>query len=60
MPRFAARLIDFVLLAVFNGLLVSFVVVGLMLGSDAGSLTGWGVPNGTEYAASGTTVVRVG
>ena len=57
MPRFLARLIDFVLLAVFNGVLVSFLVVGLMLGSDAGSLTGWGVPNGTEYAASAISTV---
>lgn len=57
MPRFVARLIDFVLLAVFNGFLVSFVVVGLMLGSDAGSLTGWGIPNGTEYAASAISTV---
>ena len=57
MPRFVARLIDFVLLAVVNGMLVSFVVVGLVLGSDAGSLTGWGVTGGTEYAASAISTV---
>ena len=57
MPRFVARLIDFVLLAVVNGFLVSFVVVGIMLGSDAGSLTGWGVTNGTGYAASAVSTV---
>ena len=28
MPRFLARLLDFVLLAVVNGVLVSFVVAG--------------------------------
>ena len=51
-PRFVARLIDFILLAVVNGVLVSFVVVGIVMGSDAGSLTGWGVGNGAFLAAN--------
>lgn len=50
--RFVARLVDFVLLAIVNGILVSFVVLGLLWGSDAGSLTTWGINNGTSYAAS--------
>jgi uncharacterized RDD family membrane protein YckC len=57
MPRFLARLIDYVLLAVVNGLLVSVVVIGLILGSDAGSLTGWGVGNGTSWAANAVSSV---
>jgi uncharacterized RDD family membrane protein YckC len=57
MPRFLARLIDFVLLAVVNGLLVSVVVIGIVLGSDAGSLTGWGMGNGTSWAANAVSSV---
>ena len=55
--RFVARLVDFVLLAIVNGILVSFVVVGLLWGSDTGSLTNWGVNNGTSYAASAVSTL---
>jgi uncharacterized RDD family membrane protein YckC len=57
MPRFAARLIDFVLLAVVNGILVSLVVVGVLLDSDAGSLTGWGLASGNSYSAWAASAV---
>lgn len=57
MPRFLARLIDFVLLAVVNGVLVSILVVGMVMGSDAGSLTGWGSDPGASFAANAVSSI---
>lgn len=64
-PRFAARLIDFVLLAIVNAFLVGFIVVGVLLGSDANSLTGFGTNTGASFAASAvstliTTAITLG
>lgn len=56
LPRFLARLIDYILLAVVNGILVSFVVVGTLMGSDAGSVTGWGMSS-TSFAANAVATI---
>jgi uncharacterized RDD family membrane protein YckC len=56
-PRFLARLIDFVLLGVVNGILVSAIVVGAILGSDAGSVTGWGLNGASSWAASAVSTI---
>lgn len=56
-PRFLARLVDYVLLAIVNGVLVSFVVVGMVMGSDAGSLTGWGMDSGVSWGASAVSSI---
>ena len=52
--RFLARLIDWVLLAIVNGILVSAIVVGAIMGADAG---GFGYNAGTSFAASAVTAV---
>lgn len=48
LPRFLARLIDYVLLGVVNGFVVGFVVITLILGFDAQA--GWGI-GARSYAA---------
>ena len=65
MPRFLARLVDYVLLAVVNGILISMVVAGIMLGGDTSALSPWRVGSGAEYAASAvstllTTAITLG
>ncbi len=54
MNRFLARLIDFVLLAIVNGVLVSAIIVGAFMGADAG---GFGYGAGTSLAASAVTAL---
>jgi uncharacterized RDD family membrane protein YckC len=65
MPRFLARLIDYLLLAVAEGILVSLVVVGIFMGGDVGDLSPWGFGDGTSYAANAvssviTTLITLG
>lgn len=55
-PRFAARLVDFVLLFLVNTILVSTVVFAF-LGSGTASLTGGGVDTGSAYVASAVSTV---
>ena len=57
MPRFLARLIDYVLLTVVNGILVSLLIVGTLMGSSAGSFSGWGMGSGASWAASAVASV---
>lgn len=57
LPRFVARLIDFVLLGFVNALLVSVVVVGLIMGANSGAATGWGMNNGAGFAANAVASV---
>lgn len=57
LPRFVARLIDFVLLGFVNALLVSVVVVGLIMGANSGAATGWGMDNGAGFAANAVSSV---
>ena len=57
LPRFVARLIDFVLLGFVNALLVSVVVVGLIMGANSGAATGWGMNNGAGFAANAVSSV---
>lgn len=47
-PRFFARGIDFLLLAVVNAFVVSFIIVGLVMGSTA---SGVGFGSGASFAA---------
>lgn len=56
-PRFAARLIDFVLLTVVNVVLISFVVVGLIVGSGGGTVTNFGVGDGMNWAANAVSTL---
>jgi uncharacterized RDD family membrane protein YckC len=51
-PRFVARLLDFILLGFVQAVLVSLVVVGVVMGQNAGGVTGWGMPNGASWAAN--------
>lgn len=48
-PRFFARGIDFILLAVVNAFIVGFIIVGVVMGSTA---TGAGFGVGSNFAAS--------
>lgn len=49
LPRFLARLIDFILLAIVEGIL-SAIVFGIAFGANTGAFTGFGVGTGTTYA----------
>ncbi len=55
--RFGARLIDFVLLMIVNFVVVGIVVVGMLIGTSGGSLSGFGVNNGTSWAASAVSSI---
>jgi len=57
LPRFVARLIDFVLLGFVSGLLVSVVVVGIFMGVNSGAVTGWGMDSGAGFAANAVSSV---
>ena len=53
MPRFVARLLDFILLGFVQGMLAAFLVAGVLVGQNAvGTVTGWGFPNGAPWAAN--------
>jgi uncharacterized RDD family membrane protein YckC len=55
-PRFAARLIDYVLLTVVNVLLGGVLVAGMLMGADtSGSLGSIGVTSGTNWAVNAVT-----
>lgn len=54
--RFLARLIDYVLLAVVNAILVSAIVVGAIMGSSSGGM-GMGIGNGGSFAVSAVTSI---
>lgn len=56
-PRFVARLLDFILLGLLTGLLGGIVLVGALLGSDAGVLGGWGMGPRSEYVANAVSSV---
>jgi uncharacterized RDD family membrane protein YckC len=51
-PRFAARLIDYILLTLVNVFIVGFVIVGMLVGTGGGTPTGFGMDNGTTWAAN--------
>ncbi len=51
LPRFVARLLDFILLGFVNAILVSFLVVGVIMGTNAGNVGGWTFDTGTTWAA---------
>lgn len=55
--RFAARLVDFVLLAIVNFFVVGIVVVGMLIGTSGGNVTGFGMNNGTSWAASAVSTI---
>lgn len=59
LPRFLARLIDYILLAIVNAVLVSFVVLGLFMSTNDGNLTGLsvGLGSGRTYAANAVSDV---
>src|SRR5437762_1344568 len=52
LPRFAARLIDFILVGIVTGILSSVVVVGALIGSHASIFSTWGVGRSTSYLAN--------
>lgn len=56
-PRFAARLLDYILLAIVNIFVVGFIVVGMLAGTSDGSLTAFGMNNGTSWAATAVSQV---
>jgi uncharacterized RDD family membrane protein YckC len=57
-PRFVARLIDFILLGFVEGVLVAFIVVGVLMGQNSGPLTAsWGLGNGVTWAANAVSAV---
>lgn len=53
-PRFFARAIDFILLAVVNAFIVGFIIVGAVMGSTA---TGAGFGVGSNFAASAVSSI---
>lgn len=55
--RFAARLIDFVLLAIVNFFVVGIVVVGMLIGTSGGNVTGFGMNDGTSWAAGAVSTI---
>lgn len=57
MPRFLARLIDYLILAVAEAILIGLVVVGVFMGGDVGDLSPWGFGEGTSYAANAISSV---
>ncbi|HEU4511910.1 MAG TPA: RDD family protein [Nocardioidaceae bacterium] len=55
-PRFAARLIDYILLTVVNVLLGGVLVAGMLMNADtSGSLGSVGVNSGTNWAVNAVT-----
>jgi uncharacterized RDD family membrane protein YckC len=56
-PRFVARLIDFVLLGIVNAIVVSALVVGTLMGTNAAVVGGWGLGTGTTWAANAVTTI---
>lgn len=55
-PRFAARLVDYILLTVVNVLLGGVLVAGMLMNADtAGSLGSVGVNSGTNWAVNAVT-----
>ena len=57
LPRFVARLIDFVLLGFTEAIVASIIVAAIVAGSDAGTLTGWSFNSGANYAANAVSSV---
>jgi uncharacterized RDD family membrane protein YckC len=51
LPRFVARLLDFILLGFVNAILVSFLVVSVIMGTNAGNVGGLTFDSGTSWAA---------
>jgi uncharacterized RDD family membrane protein YckC len=56
-PRLVARLLDFILLGVVNGIVGSFIVAGVLMGSHAGMFSTWGVGRSTSYAVNAVSSV---
>lgn len=59
MPRFLARLIDYILLAVVEGI-IGAIIFGIAFGINGGlngSFTGFGIGTGTTYAANAVSAV---
>jgi hypothetical protein len=57
LPRFVARLIDFILLGFVEAIIASIVVAAVVAGSSTGALTGWGWDSGAGYAANAVSSV---
>lgn len=57
MPRFLARLIDFILIGVVNGLLVSVFVIGALMDGDVDSFGTWGMNDGSAWAAGAVSSI---
>ncbi len=57
LDRFLARLVDFILLAVVNGIVVSTIVVGVLMGHRAGLGGGYGFGYGASWAAGAVSSV---
>lgn len=58
LPRFLARLIDFILVGFVNGILVTALVVGVVMGSDVDSFGTWGGGGfGAGWAASAVSSI---
>jgi uncharacterized RDD family membrane protein YckC len=51
-PRFAARLIDYILLTLVNVFIVGFVIIGSLVGTSGGTPNGFGVGTGSTWAAN--------
>lgn len=57
LPRFVARLVDFLLLGFVQAVFVTFLVVGTLMGQNAGAMTGWGFDNNASWAAGAVSSV---
>lgn len=57
LPRFLARLIDFILVGIVNGVLVSVFVIGSLMDGDVDSFGTWGMNNGSAWAAGAVSSI---
>lgn len=57
LPRFVARLIDFILLGFTEAIVAGIIVAALVAGSNVGAMTGFGMNTGAGYAANAISSV---
>lgn len=57
LPRFVARLLDFILLSFVEFVLVSILVVGLVMGQSVGNANGLNLDAGATWAASAVSSI---
>lgn len=57
LPRFVARLIDFLLLGFVEAIVVTFIILGLVLGLNAGNVGGVTVGTGAGWTARAVSAV---